>query len=405
MYAIDGSRRLRAPLSISSLTDLTLVWIGAILVVTFFVFSLKAGDWLSRGALLSFLVVGYLAIVATRATVPSLIRTYCRPARFSSPKALVIGSDSDSALDRVVSELRGVGLPNPSVARVRTKCSVEEWRASLPATTAQIHALARTTKDGDICIAAGSLSDAQLRDIIGLLELIPRAVCVIPPPAVERLLHLPKRYVGELYSLEIQRAPMSSAQRIGKRAMDLLICIPLLFFIAPPLIAVAIAVKLDSRGPVLFRQKRLGYRGKPFSIMKFRTMTVLEDGDDVRHAERGDIRITRLGRLLRFTSIDELPQLINVVRGEMSLVGPRPHAVAHDLLYSKLVDHYDIRQHVKPGITGWAQVNGSRGGGETEIMRARLAFDLHYAKNASLLFDVKILMLTAVEIIRRRNAY
>jgi putative colanic acid biosynthesis UDP-glucose lipid carrier transferase len=169
---------------------------------------------------------------------------------------------------------------------------------------------------------------------------------------------------------------------------------------------IALAIALDSRGPVLFSQQRLGQGGKPFAIFKFRTMRVLEDGMHVVQACKNDVRITRIGSFLRSTSLDELPQLLNVVLGSMSLVGPRPHAVAHDKLYGALIADYSQRQRAKPGITGWAQINGARGATPTtEDMRKRVDLDIWYVDNANLILDLRILLRTPLEVLRQRNAY
>jgi exopolysaccharide biosynthesis polyprenyl glycosylphosphotransferase len=191
-----------------------------------------------------------------------------------------------------------------------------------------------------------------------------------------------------------------------KRLIDLMLAGPALFFMLPFLLLVALAIKLDSRGPVLFWQTRRGLNGKPFKIIKFRTMTVLEDGSVIEQATRGDRRVTRLGRMLRRLSIDELPQLLNVLKGEMSLVGPRPHALAHDEYYGRYIEHYSIRHNVKPGITGWAQVNGSRG--ETphlDDMRRRIELDIWYVRSWSVWLDLKIIVATALQIIKSPNAF
>ena len=168
----------------------------------------------------------------------------------------------------------------------------------------------------------------------------------------------------------------------------------------------AIAIKLDSPGPVIFRQRRCGFNGRLFEIFKFRTMIVLEDGNRVVQAKRNDTRITKLGAFLRRTSIDELPQLFNVLRGDMSIIGPRPHALAHDDEFMRVVANYAFRHHVKPGITGWAQVNGCRGETKTlgDIER-RLELDLYYIDNWTLALDFKIIFMTVIEIIRGENAY
>jgi lipopolysaccharide/colanic/teichoic acid biosynthesis glycosyltransferase len=168
----------------------------------------------------------------------------------------------------------------------------------------------------------------------------------------------------------------------------------------------ALLIKLTSSGPVIFRQRRYGLDGREIIVYKFRTMTVLQDGDVVPQATRADTRITPLGRLLRRSSIDELPQLINVLQGRMSLVGPRPHAVAHNELYRKLIKGYMIRHKVTPGMTGLAQVHGLRGETQNiEQMQARLRYDLEYLRNWSPLLDVKILLKTLAIVVHNDRAY
>jgi len=180
----------------------------------------------------------------------------------------------------------------------------------------------------------------------------------------------------------------------------------ILALISPLLLAIAIGVKRSSPGPVLFKQRRYGLDGRKIAVYKFRSMTVAEDGDLVRQATRNDSRITGFGAFLRRTSLDELPQFINVLQGRMSVVGPRPHAVAHNEIYRKLIRGYMIRHKVRPGITGLAQVNGQRG--ETDKldkMRARVEYDLAYLRNWSLLLDLKIVFMTVVVVLRKQNAY
>ncbi|QGM44438.1 sugar transferase [Methylocystis heyeri] len=180
-----------------------------------------------------------------------------------------------------------------------------------------------------------------------------------------------------------------------KRAFDVALATLLLALSAPLLLVVAVAIKLDSHGPVLFTQRRRGLNGEPFFIFKFRTMKVLEDGPVVRQATRNDPRVTRLGRILRRSSMDELPQLLNVIRGEMSLVGPRPHALAHDEIYGKIVENYHVRYGVLPGITGWAQVNGLRGETRTvEEMSERVRLDVEYIERRCISMDIWILLQT-----------
>ena len=187
-----------------------------------------------------------------------------------------------------------------------------------------------------------------------------------------------------------------------KRALDVAVAGAALVISAPLLILTMLAIKLDTPGPVLFRQTRRGFNGRNFKILKLRTMSVLEDGETIAQATRRDPRVTRVGAWLRRTSIDELPQLWNVLRGEMSVVGPRPHAVAHDSIYDAVIDKYAFRHHVKPGLTGWAQVNGHRG--ETPrvaMMAARVEHDLWYVDNWSFLLDLRILLMTCTRIFAR----
>ena len=192
---------------------------------------------------------------------------------------------------------------------------------------------------------------------------------------------------------------------LGKRLIDLAVSVPALVLLSPLLLVVALLVVIDSRGPVFFRQQRTGACGKSFGILKFRTMHVLENGDAVRQACDNDPRTTRLGRFLRRYSIDELPQLINVVIGDMSLVGPRPHAKAHDVYYGAHLADYGHRFAVKPGMTGWAQINGHRGPTPTlDVMAARIACDIWYVKHAGFALDLKILLKTPLAIINPRNA-
>ncbi|WGD54945.1 exopolysaccharide biosynthesis polyprenyl glycosylphosphotransferase [Bradyrhizobium sp. CB1650] len=192
----------------------------------------------------------------------------------------------------------------------------------------------------------------------------------------------------------------------SKRVVDFVLALIGIILLLPLFIVVAVAVKFETPGPVLFRQSRGGQNGRCFRILKFRTMNCMEDGVEVCQARSEDPRITRVGRFLRRTSFDELPQLFNVVRGDMSLVGPRPHALVHDAMYSELIPAYSSRQAVKPGITGWAQVNGCRG--ETcgiAAMERRIQHDLEYIRQWSLWLDIVIIARTVVEILRSRNAY
>jgi len=199
----------------------------------------------------------------------------------------------------------------------------------------------------------------------------------------------------------VERTGLSKSELSAKRVLDLFVALIAILLLWPILLIAAIAIKLDSKGPVIFKQRRNGLNGREFVVLKFRTMTVLEDGPNVTQASRGDRRITHVGKFLRRSSIDELPQLFNVVKGEMSLVGPRPHPVSLDNKYRSLIADYDCRFRVKPGLTGWAQINGLRGETATvPQMAQRVRADVWYINNCSVGLDIIILIRTCFEILR-----
>jgi undecaprenyl-phosphate galactose phosphotransferase/putative colanic acid biosynthesis UDP-glucose lipid carrier transferase len=234
----------------------------------------------------------------------------------------------------------------------------------------------------------------------------PLPVKLLPDRNVRRLVENPAFSVSRSLAIEIQRAPLSQFERFAKRALDIAGACVGIILLAPLMLLTALVIKLDSPGPVLFRQQRSGFNAKRFMIFKFRSMSVMEEGDSVTQVTRHDPRVSRFGGLIRATSVDELPQLFNVLLGDMSLVGPRPHAVAHDSHYGKLLSEYAFRHHVKPGITGWAQINGCRGGtAQVGLMKNRLDFDLWYINNWSLGLDIVVLIRTVLEVVRPRNAY
>jgi Undecaprenyl-phosphate glucose phosphotransferase len=212
--------------------------------------------------------------------------------------------------------------------------------------------------------------------------------------------------VGPLASLQLTRLPLSRAEVVQKRCFDLVCAALALVMLTPVIVLVAVLIKLDSPGPIFFVQRRYGFNQQPFRIIKFRTMRTLDDGAVVQQAKRDDPRLTKIGGWLRRWNIDEIPQLFNVLTGDMSLVGPRPHALSHDHDYERRISLYARRHNVKPGITGWAQINGYRGEIDSEEkIRKRVEYDLFYIDNWSLWFDVKIIARTLLSVKAYRNAY
>ena len=211
--------------------------------------------------------------------------------------------------------------------------------------------------------------------------------------------------LGPISTLQLSNAPLGPLQRWAKRIVDVALSAGALIVLSPLFLVVACLIKFDGKGPVLFLQRRYGYNQQTFRIVKFRTMRVMEDGAEIRQATPGDERITATGRWLRRWNIDELPQLLNVLKGDMSLVGPRPHALSHNLEYEKKIRLYARRHNVKPGITGWAQVHGYRGETDAARMLKRVEYDLFYIENWSLWLDIQILMRTVLSPMSYQNAY
>jgi exopolysaccharide biosynthesis polyprenyl glycosylphosphotransferase len=243
-----------------------------------------------------------------------------------------------------------------------------------------------------------SWSDPQaLEQLLERLRLLAIPVYLLPDRNVAHLQRYRFVTAGVGWIAELKRAPLSVTERVFKRSLDLTLASLALITLAPLLVLVAFSIKLLSRGPVLFMQTRNGFNGRPFRMCKFRTMFVLEDGPIIQQATKDDPRVTWLGRLLRRTNLDELPQLFNVIAGQMSLVGPRPHAAAHNSEYERLIANYAYRYHVKPGITGWAQINGFRGETRTlDLMEKRVEFDRWYIENWSYWLDLRIILRTLV---------
>ncbi len=212
--------------------------------------------------------------------------------------------------------------------------------------------------------------------------------------------------VDETPVVAVCESPFLGLSGVVKRLSDVVLSAVFLLLAAPLMLAVAVGVKLTSPGPVLFKQRRYGLGGEEILVYKFRSMTVCEDGSQIRQAQKGDSRVTPYGAFLRRTSLDELPQIINVLEGKMSIVGPRPHAVAHNEMYRKLVKGYMLRHKVKPGITGWAQVNGCRGETDTvDKMQRRIDYDLDYLRNWSLRLDFYIILKTVMVVLKGTHAY
>ena len=249
-------------------------------------------------------------------------------------------------------------------------------------------------------------AEDRIRSVLAKLADTTASVYIVPDFFVFELLHARWTNINGLPAVSVFENPLHGVEALAKRAADLVFGSMILAAAAVPMMMIAAAIKLTSRGPVFFRQRRYGLDGRQILVWKFRSMLCCDDGLQVRQATRDDDRVTTVGRFLRRTSLDELPQLFNVVEGSMSLVGPRPHANAHNEQYRSQIDGYMLRHKVKPGITGLAQVSGHRGETETlEKMEKRIACDHQYIREWSFWMDLKILVKTASVVLKQRNAY
>ncbi|CAL80648.1 putative sugar transferase protein [Bradyrhizobium sp. ORS 278] len=369
-------------------------WLLVVLFLTLILFLLKAGAEVSRGSMIVFGFVGCTALVVGRAVFERPLRKAIDRGVLATRRAIVVGSPDELSRLRPVDLLKNYGLSE--VHRIFLSAKPDSDAASEDGAVSQaVIQRARELRVDEIVLALRWSDEARIYRICELFRASPLPIHLLPDQTAEQFLSLPILATGPLPTVEMQRAPLSRLERTCKRAFDILAASALLIVFFPVMVAAALSVKLDSAGPIIFRQRRNGFDGRTFRIFKFRTMLVQEDGPKVEQAQPNDPRVTRVGRILRRRSIDELPQLLNVLRGEMSLVGPRPHAIAHDSEFSKLIASYAYRQHVKPGITGLAQVRGLRGPTPAvEDMQKRVEHDLAYISSWSFTLDLHILLRT-----------
>lgn len=270
----------------------------------------------------------------------------------------------------------------------------------------QIADYAKTHHVDQIYITLPMASQPRILQLIEALHDTTASIYFVPDIFIFDLIQARVQTIGGIPMVAVCESPFYGINALIKRLSDLVLASAILILIAPLLAAIAIGVKSSSPGPVLFKQRRYGLDGREIIVYKFRSMRVLEDGQTVTQATRDDPRVTRFGAFLRKSSLDELPQFINVLQGRMSVVGPRPHAVAHNEMYRKLIRGYMIRHKVRPGITGLSQVNGLRGETATlDKMQARIECDLAYLRNWSLLLDIQIILKTFSVVLGKQNAY
>lgn len=385
----------------------TLNWLFIFFVLTAVAFTLKIATNFSRGSTLSFFVIGLLSLLVFRRLLARYLKGALAAGAFAEQRIILVSERGQPSTSRALDELRQCGYRPVKIVEIS---STEIGNSGVPASLSQkiqgVITAAQNERVDYIFLLLKWNRPQLINNLVQMLRPLPIPVHLLPDENVEAFLAERGGNIGTTFTVELQRAPLSKAEQSLKRAFDVISAASILVILSPLMLLTALMIKIDSPGPALFRQKRNGFGGTVFSIYKFRSMRVLEDGPLIQQATRNDARVTRLGRWLRRTSIDELPQLFNVLVGDMSLVGPRPHAVAHNSEYQTVVSNYAFRHHVKPGITGWAQVNGLRGETQTvDLMAKRVEYDLWYINHWSLWLDLRIIVKTALMTARQPSAY
>ena len=372
------------------------LWNAAFFTLLAIAFLAKASGVYSRGAVILFYGLGLAGVTALRAGLAYTIARGFADGRLISRRVLLVGTETEVTAFRNRYSPQTHGLQIAGVAllpRAKPRSDKERGRFESALDRAVYQARKLQADDVFLLLPWGE-SDAITACADAFLA-TPASINLGPARVLERYRELHVWRVGGASGLTLARPPLSAFEQVAKRALDLVCATVGLIVLSPLLAVIAAAIKLESTGPVLFRQRRAGFNQQTFRILKFRTMACQEDGDTVRQAQANDPRFTRLGRFLRAWNLDELPQLWNVIQGQMSIVGPRPHALIHDHEFEQRIARYAWRHNVKPGITGWAQVQGHRGPTETDAkIRARVEHDLYYIDNWSIWFDIQIMALT-----------
>ncbi|PKH01056.1 undecaprenyl-phosphate glucose phosphotransferase [Psychromonas sp. MB-3u-54] len=379
----------------------------AFLVAVTLAFLLKESEGFSRVTIVLWFMLNLFFSLFWRVLQRQCIKACLKSGHFVKKVVIVGATDSAVNLFKEIQQNNELGYElvgvydDRSLARVKKGFNLD--------VNGRVADAIKQARDGHIDILFLALplqAEKRIGDILLLLGDTTVDVHYLPNFFVSNLIHSRVEHVGAVDTLSVYESPYLGPKKWLKRIEDIVGSLIILCIIAIPLLLISLAIKGTSPGPVLFKQRRYGLRGEEILVWKFRTMYVMENNKKVVQATKNDPRITPLGAFLRCSSLDEFPQFFNVLRGDMSLVGPRPHAVAHNEEYRRKVQFYMLRHKVKPGITGWAQINGWRGETDTlEKMEKRVEFDLQYIKTWSLWFDFKIILLTIFKGFVGKNVY
>ena len=406
----------------SEVRTLIMAWICIAAVLPAVVYLTKTGADYSRLWFGYWMLTSLILLMASRLTVRSLSR-WARRRGLNTRNVLIIGAGNlgqQVSLNLQKSEWVGLNvvgflddqeaLHNKKIGSIPVLGGTERLGDLLHGlsnlSTSEDRSFTEIKRIDQVWVALPISEEKKIREVCNTLENSAITIIFVPDIFLHGLLNHSVDDLAGMPVVNLRASPIEGKASTLKMIEDLTISLCAVILTAPLMILIAIAIKLDSPGPVLFKQRRYGIDGREIIIWKFRTMRVMEDGNQIFQAKRNDPRVTRIGSFLRRTSLDELPQFFNVLQGRMSVVGPRPHAVAHNEQYRKIIDRYMWRCKVKPGITGWAQVNGWRGETDTpEKMEKRVQFDLDYLSNWSIWMDLRIVIRTIIGGFTNKSAY
>ncbi len=391
------------------LPSLFLIWNYAFFSMFALGFLTKSTELFSRGTVVLFYFTGFATIAWLRSILVSQVRFGCKTGRVTARQIMLVGTD------RKIRDFQKQYKPWNHGLRINHSIVLDEHfdgsaqkgdGQELEKTLSDALSLTRQDRLDDIIILLPWSRRSLIERCVDHFSTSSVSIHLGPQAIFDRFVDARLSKLGTIATLNIVRPPLSRMEIALKRTFDIVASAIGLVILSPILLAFVVATKLDSKGPALFRQTRYGFNLEPFEIIKFRTMTVMENGNDVKQVVENDPRITRIGAFMRKWNIDELPQLINVLKGDMSLVGPRPHAVAHDHEFTQKIAQYARRMNVQPGITGLAQVNGLRGPTDTdEKIQKRVEHDLHYIDNWSFWLDLTIIWMTVFSKKAYHNAH
>jgi putative colanic acid biosynthesis UDP-glucose lipid carrier transferase len=403
---IDLYRTLHVGKQLAYAVDILVGWGIVVAVLTLIGQGTGLRYELSDRVIWTWFALAPVALLASRLTAHLLAFNYAKDRQVRS--AIIVGSNYSGVdiLRRVTSknnpaiDMQGFFDDRDETARN------PELNGTYLGAIADVAPYVRANKIKTIFICLPMSSNPGLTDLMEELRDTTASVYFVPDIYTFDLIQARLDHVGGIPVIGICETPFTGLHSVVKRGSDIILASMIQIMLLPVMACIAVGVKMSSPGPIIFAQRRYGLNGEEIVVYKFRSMGVCDDGAVVEQAKRNDVRITPFGGFLRRTSLDELPQFFNVLQGRMSIVGPRPHAVAHNEMYRKLIKGYMLRHKVKPGITGWAQVNGLRGETETlDKMRARIEFDLEYLRNWSLALDLWIIFRTVKEVLKKDAAY